>query len=216
MTIGKLVRTRRRELGLSQAELALQLGLDQTYISKVESGRMSFSPRYTKLLADALKVELAKVRSKLGYAEDEVSIEIESRPQKPVSRRTSENRRTVPIVGSIVQDGARLDLDSDGAPVVKDETEFVDVGDIPRAAFALRLAGDFMRPIFRDGERLVVSARPCIPDATAFIRLRDGRCFLGILSAFSCSAVTLSLPDSRTREFPHAEVVFVGRVASLL
>lgn len=216
MTIGKLVRTRRRELGLSQAQLASILGLDQTYISKVESGRMSFSPRYTKLLADALNVELAKVRSKLGYAEDVAAVEIEFRPPKPPSRRTIDNRRTVPIVGSIAQDGAWLDLDSDGAPVVKDETEFVVVGDIPRAAFALRLAGDFMRPIFLDGERLVVSSRPCIPDATAFLRLRDGCCFLGILSAFSCSAVMLSLPDSGTREFAHAEVVFVGRVASLL
>jgi transcriptional regulator with XRE-family HTH domain len=57
--LGRTVRLRRRELGLSQEELAARAGLDQAYISHVEGGRRNVSIDNLTRLALALDVAVA-------------------------------------------------------------------------------------------------------------------------------------------------------------
>jgi predicted transcriptional regulator len=52
------VRSARRHLGLSQAELALKLGVHQTTISRFETGDLPLDER-TKLALDALTMRAA-------------------------------------------------------------------------------------------------------------------------------------------------------------
>jgi transcriptional regulator with XRE-family HTH domain len=54
--LGRTVRLRRRELGLSQEELAARAGLDQAYISHVEAARRNISVDNLARLAAALEV----------------------------------------------------------------------------------------------------------------------------------------------------------------
>jgi len=51
MTIGEQIRTRRRQLGLTQAELADRAGVSQAYLSGIETGGRA--PREETILAIA-------------------------------------------------------------------------------------------------------------------------------------------------------------------
>jgi len=56
VTIGRNIRKRRMELGLTQVDLAERLGITQTYLSDVEQGkRTPRTPRLAKF-AEALEV----------------------------------------------------------------------------------------------------------------------------------------------------------------
>jgi transcriptional regulator with XRE-family HTH domain len=66
--LGKLLRERRQELGLSTHQLGAQIGVRQSTILRVEHGRFA-SPRPAKLarIAEALNLELADVYARAGY-----------------------------------------------------------------------------------------------------------------------------------------------------
>lgn len=55
MTLGKKIKSRREELGLSQVELAAKSKLTQGYISGVENG--NFIPKATTLIALAVALD---------------------------------------------------------------------------------------------------------------------------------------------------------------
>ena len=54
-SLGERLRFRRRELGLTQDELALLSGTNQAVIQKIENGK-SLRPRKLDVIADALKI----------------------------------------------------------------------------------------------------------------------------------------------------------------
>lgn len=58
-TLGQTVRTLRKERGLSQRDLAKRIGVDFTYVSKIENDRLDHSPSVRTLvrLAEALEVD---------------------------------------------------------------------------------------------------------------------------------------------------------------
>jgi transcriptional regulator with XRE-family HTH domain len=62
--LGRTVRLRRRELGLSQEELAARAGLDQAYISHVEAARRNISVDNLVRLAEALDMSVAALFEK--------------------------------------------------------------------------------------------------------------------------------------------------------
>jgi len=55
---GERLREIRRKAGLSQEDLALEAGLDRTYISSVERGERNISLQNIAKLANALGVQL--------------------------------------------------------------------------------------------------------------------------------------------------------------
>jgi transcriptional regulator with XRE-family HTH domain len=55
-TLGKVIRLRRRELGLNQEELAARAGVDQAYISHVEGARRNVSVDNLVKIAVALEL----------------------------------------------------------------------------------------------------------------------------------------------------------------
>lgn len=60
---GAALRERRRELGLTQMELARKSGLSRSYISEVECGKESISLERAERLAQALECHLADLLS---------------------------------------------------------------------------------------------------------------------------------------------------------
>ena len=54
MTIGLAILNRRRELGMSQVELARLVGMDHTYLSKIERNRLTVSDKLLTKIYDAL------------------------------------------------------------------------------------------------------------------------------------------------------------------
>ena len=57
-SVGKAIRSRRQELGLSQDELASMMEIQRSTISKVENGKFSFSIDYILRFAWYLKFEV--------------------------------------------------------------------------------------------------------------------------------------------------------------
>lgn len=57
-SLGQRIRFLRTQLGISQENLAFQIGVDRTYIGAIEQGLRSPSIYCLYLLASALKVEL--------------------------------------------------------------------------------------------------------------------------------------------------------------
>jgi transcriptional regulator with XRE-family HTH domain len=78
VALGRAIRLRREELGISQQELGLELGYDQGWISHIENGRTN--PAYGTV--DRLARALAWPLSRLVVLAE--SIEIENR--KPLDR----------------------------------------------------------------------------------------------------------------------------------
>ena len=57
--LGNIIRNLRKERGLTQEELARQIGVNYTYISKIEKGRLPYTPSQEtlRLLAQALDID---------------------------------------------------------------------------------------------------------------------------------------------------------------
>jgi transcriptional regulator with XRE-family HTH domain len=57
--LGKTIRRLRKDNGLTQAQLAEAIGVDESYISKIETGRLPYTPseETLRLLAQVLKAD---------------------------------------------------------------------------------------------------------------------------------------------------------------
>jgi len=58
---GRLVRRRRTEMGMTQESLALDNGLDRTYISGIERGRRNPTLTVIAILAEGLKTTASEL-----------------------------------------------------------------------------------------------------------------------------------------------------------
>ena len=63
---GKAIRRRRRELDLSQEELAERAGLHRNYISGIETGTRNPSLKNIEKLANALEISMARLFTDYG------------------------------------------------------------------------------------------------------------------------------------------------------
>ncbi len=59
--IGLNIRKYRKQMKLSQVELAVEVGIDRAYLSEIENGRTNPSINVLYALADALKIEIEKL-----------------------------------------------------------------------------------------------------------------------------------------------------------
>jgi transcriptional regulator with XRE-family HTH domain len=71
---GKAIRRRRRELDLSQEELAERAGLHRNYVSGIETGTRNPSLKNIEKLAKALEISIARLFTDYG-------VEGESEPE---------------------------------------------------------------------------------------------------------------------------------------
>lgn len=68
MTLGQAIRAIREQAGLSQKELAAAVGIDQSYLSMIESGkRPNPGTRILARLAQALQVSMDELAASAGF-----------------------------------------------------------------------------------------------------------------------------------------------------
>ncbi len=134
--------------GLSASGLARKAGLDPTTFNPSKRVTPQGKPRWpsTESVAKVLAATGSEVGGFVGLLND--------------SPRALARQR-VPIIG-YAQAGSEGYFDDAGYPVGRgwDEVEFPDVGD-PNA-YALEVAGDSMEPVYRDGDRIIVSPEASI------------------------------------------------------
>lgn len=56
---GKAVRAQRNVKGISQEELAMRIGADQAYVSRIEAGQMNVTLETVEQIAEALQIDSA-------------------------------------------------------------------------------------------------------------------------------------------------------------
>jgi transcriptional regulator with XRE-family HTH domain len=78
VALGRAIRLRREELGISQEDLALELGYDQGWISHIENGRANPAYGTVDRLARALSLPLSEL---VLLAES-----VETKGRKPLNR----------------------------------------------------------------------------------------------------------------------------------
>jgi len=83
IAFGAVLRAKRKEIGLSQEKLALEAGLERTFISMIERGQRQ--PTITTLL---------KIAPVLGYSAAELMSEVESLLRAPKTQRASPQNRS--------------------------------------------------------------------------------------------------------------------------
>jgi transcriptional regulator with XRE-family HTH domain len=68
--LGQAIRRRRREMDISQEELADRAGLNRTYITRVEGGERNLRLETVAQIAKALDITMARLFTEYGVEEE--------------------------------------------------------------------------------------------------------------------------------------------------
>lgn len=187
---------------LSASGLAKQAGLDPTTFNKSKRGAPTGKLRWPSTES------ISKILAATGASLEEfVAL---------VSRDGSGHApaRLVPLVG-MAQAGSRGFFDDAGYPAGTgwDEIPFPELGD--EHAYALEVSGDSMLPVYRDGDRIVVSpaATPRRGDRVV-VKTLAGEVLAKQLARLTAQRVDLKSlnPAYEDRSFALSEVAFIHRV----
>ena len=193
--------------GMTPSGLARAAGLDPTTFnpSKRTSDRGT-RPRWpsTESVSKILKATGMSIAEFMGLLGD---------GERPAPR--SEPRfRQVPLLG-LAQAGAGGFFDDGGFPA----GHGWDQVDVPVArkdgAYALKVTGDSMLPLYRDGDTIIVSpAEPCRRGDRVVVKTREGEVMAKVLVRHDASGIeSESLnPAHPPRQFAASEIEWIARI----
>ncbi len=186
---------------LSASGLAKQAGLDPTTFNKSKRGAPTGKLRWPSTES------ISKILAATGASLEEfVALVSKDGAYSP--------RRLVPLVG-MAQAGSRGFFDDAGYPAGSgwDEIPFPELGD--EHAYALEVSGYSMLPVYRDGDRIVVSpgATPRRGDRVV-VKTLAGEVLAKQLARLTAQRVDLKSlnPAYEDRSFALSEVAFIHRV----
>jgi phage repressor protein C with HTH and peptisase S24 domain len=184
---------------LSPSGLAKLAGLDPTTFNKSKRGDAMGKLRWPSTES------LSKVLTATGASLDEFVALVEG-----VAART----RMVPLIG-MAQAGSRGYFDDAGFPAGNgwEEIAFPELAD--EHAYALEITGDSMQPVYRDGDRIVVS-----PSTNArrgdrvVVKTVAGEVMAKLLHRMTAQRIELKSlnPEYEDRAFALNEIIFVHRI----
>lgn len=185
--------------GLSPSGLAKRAGLDATTFNRSKRETPDGRQRWPSTES------IAKVIAATGSSLDSFMQLMET---------GGSFRRSIPLIG-LAQAGAGGYFDDAGFPVGGswEEILFPDVGD--EHAYALEITGDSMMPLYRDGDRVVVSpAAPIRRGDRVIVKTRDGEVLAKELKRRTAKTVELrSLnPEHEDRVLQESDLAFVARI----
>lgn len=127
---------------------------------------------------------------------------------------TARTAQTVPLLG-FAQASTGSHFDDDGFPAGKgwDEMALASVND--DHAYALEISGDQMRPVYRDGDVIVVSPATAIRRGDrVVVRTADGEVTVGELKRRTAKALELQPlnPSQADRTLAAADVAWIARI----
>ena len=189
--------------GLSASGLAKGAGLDPTTFNKSKrvgpDGRLRWPS--TESVAKSLQATGANFEEFTSYAVRG------TKPPRYVSR-------PVPLIG-MAQAGSKGFFDDSGFPAGSgwDEIPFPDLND--EHAYALEVAGDSMLPIYRDGDRIVVSPAANVRRGDrVVVKTNGGEVMAKQVGRLTAQRVELKSlnPEFDDRAFAMNEIMFMHRV----
>lgn len=191
---------------LSASGLAKRAGLDSTAFNKSKRLSADGRPRWPSTES------LSKIIEATNSSLDEfMSFLGESADRRPKRQR---RRASVPLLG-FAQAGAGGFFDDAGFPA----GQGFDIVELPggqdEGSYALKVQGDSMLPLYRDGDVLVVR-----PEATVrtgdrvVVKTGGGEVMAKVLARRSAAEVELQSlnPEHPNRQFPAREIEWIARI----
>ncbi|MCB1502733.1 MAG: helix-turn-helix transcriptional regulator [Bauldia sp.] len=195
-----------RRYDLTTSGLARRAGLDATTFNPSKRTGPDGRERWpsTESVSKILKATGMSIAEFMGLLGD---------GERPAPR--SEPRfRQVPLLG-LAQAGAGGFFDDGGFPA----GHGWDQVDVPVArkdgAYALKVTGDSMLPLYRDGDTIIVSpAEPCRRGDRVVVKTREGEVMAKVLEKQTAKSVELASlnADHGHRTLPMAEVEWIARI----
>ena len=186
---------------LSPSGLARRAGLDPTTFNPSKRQTAEGRTRWPSTES------LAKILDATGTQIEEFVAFLDDSPRRLGAQR-------LPVIG-YAQAGSQGYFDDAGFPAGRgwDEVEFPDLAD-PHA-YALEVSGDSMLPVYRDGDRIIVS-----PDADVrrgdrvVVKTREGEVMAKELTRITANVVELKSlnPAFEDRSLRRNEVEWIARV----
>lgn len=189
-----------KRFDMSPSAMAKMAGLDPTSFNRSKRGEGDSRPRWPSTES------LAKVLEATGVGFSEFAALTERAP-KP-------NPRAVPLI-RFAQAAAEGVFDETGAPLGAgwDEIDFPGLAD--EGVYALEIAGDALAPVFRDGDRILVSpsVQPRRGDRVV-ARTTGGELLVKELARVTARSVELASLNrtDRGRTLDLTEVVWIARI----
>lgn len=191
------------EHDMSASGLAKSAGLDPTTFNKSKRIGPDGRPRWpsTESIAKALQAAGATIEEFVGY--------IGAR-----GRSHGLPTHMIPLIG-MAQAGSRGFFDDAGFPAGTgwDEIAFPEVDD--EHAYALEISGDSMNPVYRDGDRIIVSPQSSVRRGDrVVVKTAGGEVMVKQVGRISSQRVELrSLnPSHEDRSFATSDMQFMHRV----
>lgn len=194
MSIGELIYSRRKELGLTLEDIGNFVGVSKSTVKKWESGYISNMRRdKIALLAQILKIEPTKLISETPE------------PSNLSNVIPSQNIYQIPVFASVSA--------GFGAYASNDILEYIPmVIDNPYDAddtIGIRVRGDSMYPKIEDGDIIVVRKQESVDSGDIAVLLLDGE--EGLVKKVVYGATWIELhsfnPEYKTRRFENEEVL---------
>ena len=216
MSFGQRLRTRRKELGISQGELAKALGVSLSAVSNYETGHNAMREDVLLRLFSVLDVDPnylyqddfenkgpACGPEELQLLNKYRELDTGGRQALQAAAAPAEETRQIPLYRSPAAAGY-------AAPVFGSDFDLIDVtGAVPRGAeFAVRIQGDSMEPVIADGSIVYVNRDPlsngdvgifCVDGdmlCKQYVRDRLGMVYLFSLNRDRADADVVLGPDS--------------------
>ena len=184
--------------GLSASGLAKKSGLDPTTFNK--SKRVTADGRERWPSTESIAKALAATSSSLDHFVQLIGD----------SPRLTQS---IPLL-AFAQAGASDAFDEDGfAATTRDEMALPTAND--ERSYALEISGDAMRPVYRDGDVVVVSpATPIRRGDRVVVKTTDGEMAIGELKRRTARTLELQSlnPDHADRSYAASDVAWVARI----
>jgi len=192
--------------GYSPSGLAKKAGLDPTSFNKSKRRSPDGKPRWpsTESLAKVLAVTGSTMTDFISLISGD-DIDVEAR----ASRR-------IPVIG-FAQAGSKGFFDEEGYPAGGnwDEIDFPDKRKAAAHAYALKVAGSSMEPLYRAGDLLIVSPAATVRKGDrVIVKTKGGEVMAKELIKQSAAKVELKSlnPDFETLNFPQADIRWIARI----
>lgn len=198
IAIGKFIRKKRNEKGLSAKRLAHLVGISDAHVIYIEKAQRRAT--FDKIM---------NILHALGVRLDEMLIEIGRKEN--VEPAKLENYKKVPVV-SWVTAGSWKDIADAFEP--GDADEWIDSDVKGKNVFALRVSGDSMEPEFKDGEIITVNPHlEAMPNDYIVVKDRDEQATFKQLKKYGSRLVLHPLnPNYEDQEVRRGEFKIIGKV----
>lgn len=167
MTIGEIIKRRRKELGISAEILAERTKISPATIYRYENGTTA-NPKSSLLhrIGDALGIDLIAYLSWDEFDDmiwDEITPPQREKLPSNLTPISKAPRHKVPLIGSVAA----------GEPIIAD-AEFDVYVDIPEDAdYALTVEGDSMEPLYLNGDMIYIKIQDDVDDGRVAVVLMD-------------------------------------------